>query len=1001
MEKTNKLRIVKFAGEYDIPTGSIIDFLKNKGYEIKGANSVITEDMLKDLRTHFKKDIEKAEAKLKKVSELKGFEPKTDKVDIKEDKHELIIDKKEESVLEVKTDVEEKPKVIAKEEPKVVREDKVAKITVEEKHEKAQETPQVVIPEVIKEEKVEVEQKVQHIEKKEIQEDKTQVKSESEVKAKEQVAEEDSNLISTSYKLTKDGIAITENEKAPEIDHGITQKYETETEKELKKNKLNVVGHVNLDKDNRYEGKHKNFKDKNKFDKFSKEGKDKKQSKPFNREGAKEQDKFTPRDGEKFDKKPEKKESELAKTISETVKYEPPLATEAPKKKANKDKFKKKGKKGVVDVEEGIEVKKKKNKKKKFTIDEREVEEAIRRTLSDMDDNAISERAAFKKKKKKEKQLQELQKEEQRRQEETIIKVTEYMTVSDLAERMNVSVGEVISKAMGLGMMVSINQRLELDLITLLADEFGYTVEEEEEFEVDELADREDAPEELQPRPPIVTVMGHVDHGKTTLLDYIRNTNVVAGESGGITQHIGAYRVELPNGKSITFLDTPGHEAFTAMRARGAKLTDIVILVVAADDSVMPQTIEAINHAQAAQVPIIVAINKIDKPGVDIDKIKRQLAEHNVLVEDWGGKYQCVEISAKKGLNIDTLLEKVILEAELLDLKANPNREARGVVVEAELDKGRGIVATILVQKGTLRTGDPFVVGIQHGRVRAMTDERGNKLEEAGPSTPVQVLGFEGMPQAGDNFVVVDSEKTARSIAIKRQQLKRELDRRTVQKFTLDEFSKQVQAGQVKNLPIIVKGDVDGSVEALADSFMKLSNDQVRVDVIHKAVGGITESDVLLATASKAIIIGFHVRPNLAARKLAENENIEIRLYNVIYDAINDVKAALEGLLSPVISEEVIGIVEVRDVFKVPKVGTVAGCYVLDGKIKRGSKVTVIRDGIEIFRGEISSLKRFKDDVREVDAGYECGLSINNFNDIKVGDIIEVYQLVETKQTLD
>jgi translation initiation factor IF-2 len=548
--------------------------------------------------------------------------------------------------------------------------------------------------------------------------------------------------------------------------------------------------------------------------------------------------------------------------------------------------------------------------------------------------------------------------------------------------------------------MVSINQRLDVETITLVADEFGFEVEFQKEYTSDALEDKGVDPASLVFRSPVVTIMGHVDHGKTSLLDYIRSTNVVAGEAGGITQHIGAYKVDVGKGKFISFLDTPGHEAFTAMRARGAQLTDIVILVVAADDAVMPQTVEAINHAQAANVPIVIAINKVDKPGSNIERIKQQLAERNILVEDWGGKYQCVEISAKTGFNIDLLLEKILLEAEILDLKANPDRPARGAVVESELDKGRGITGTILVQKGTLKIGDPFIAGIYQGKVRAMFDERGNKVFEAPPSTPVQVLGFEGAPQAGDTLVVVDSDRMARDIGLKRQQLKREQDQKQVHHITLDEIAKQISIGGVKELPLIVKGDVDGSVEALSDSLMKLSNEEVIVRVIHKGVGGISESDVILSSASNAIIIGFHVRPNLNARKLAETEDVDIRLYNVIYDAINEVKSALEGLLSPVLSEEITATLEIRETFKIPKAGTIAGCYVQDGKIIRNSKVRLIRDGIVIHEGEIASLKRFKDDVREVDSGYECGLNIANFNDLKVGDIIEAFKIVETKKKL-
>ena len=645
-------------------------------------------------------------------------------------------------------------------------------------------------------------------------------------------------------------------------------------------------------------------------------------------------------------------------------------------------------------------VAKKRKRVKKFEIDEKDVKAAIKKTMLSMDDTATTNRASSRKKKRREREAEEERLEELRTLDKNIIRVNEFIAVSELANLMEVPVGDVISKCIGLGLMVSINQRLDVENITLVADEFGFEVEFQKEYTSEVLEDVEDEEDELQPRSPVVTIMGHVDHGKTSLLDYIRRTNVVAGESGGITQHIGAYRVDIGDGKQITFLDTPGHEAFTAMRARGAQLTDIVVLVIAADDAVMPQTVEALNHAQAAGVPIIIAINKIDKPGANPDRIKQQMADRNVLVEDWGGKYQSVQLSAKTGLNVDLLLEKIILEADLLDLKANPNRLTRGAVVEAELDKGRGVTGTILVQKGTLRIGDPFVAGIHHGKVRAMFDERGNKVKEAPPSTPVLVLGFEGAPQAGDTFIVLKSEREAREISLKRQQLKREQDQKQIHHITLDELAKQISIGGVKELALIVKGDVDGSVEALSDSLMKLSNQEVVVRVIHKGVGGISESDVLLATASNAIIIGFRVRPNINARKLAENQKVDVRLYSVIYDAINEVKSALEGLLSPILSEEVTGTIEIRDTFKVPKSGTVAGCYVLDGKITRNNKIRLIRDGIVIHEGGIGNLRRFKDDVKEVDAGYECGLNIENFNDIKVGDIIEAFKIIETKKTL-
>jgi translation initiation factor IF-2 len=690
-------------------------------------------------------------------------------------------------------------------------------------------------------------------------------------------------------------------------------------------------------------------------------------------------------------------EAKKTKPEEKSGKDEKEQETRPVTRKKRKPRMKKKADEAPV---EESPVAKKRKRVKRFEINEREVKEAIRKTLMSMDDPSVSGRASYRKKKRKEREALEEKRLEEKSLEGYKLRVNEFIAVNELANLMNVPVADVISKCIELGLMVSINQRLDVETITLVADEFGFEVEFQTEYTSELLEDTPDDPDSMVSRPPVVTIMGHVDHGKTSLLDYIRRTNVVAGESGGITQHIGAYKVDVGNGKSITFLDTPGHEAFTAMRARGAQITDIVVLIVAADDAVMPQTVEAINHAQAANVQIVIAINKIDKHGSNIDKIKQQLADRNILVEGWGGKYQCVEISAKQGTNVDKLLETILLEAEMLDRKANPNRLARGVIVESELDKGRGITGTILVQKGTLKIGHPFIAGIYQGKVRAMFDERGNKVFEAPPSTPVQVLGFEGAPQAGDTFVAVESERAAREIGLKRQQLKREQDQKQIHYITLDEIAKQISIGGVKELPLIVKGDVDGSVEALADSLMKLSKEEVIIKVIHKGVGGISESDVLLADASKAIIIGFHVRPNLNARKLAEKNKVDIRFYNVIYDAINEVKSALEGLLSPILSEEVVATVEVRDIFKVPKFGTIAGCYVLEGKIHRNNKIRLIREGIVVHEGEIGNLKRFKDDVREVDAGYECGLNVANYNDVKVSDIIEAYKIVETKKTL-
>ena len=581
-----------------------------------------------------------------------------------------------------------------------------------------------------------------------------------------------------------------------------------------------------------------------------------------------------------------------------------------------------------------------------------------------------------------------------------VLKVTEFVTANELASMMDVGVTQVISTCMSLGMFVSINQRLDAETLTIVAEEFGYQVEfvkpEDEETNLEEI----DNPEDLQPRSPIVTIMGHVDHGKTSLLDFIRKTNVIGGEAGGITQHIGAYEVKLEDGRKITFLDTPGHEAFTAMRARGAQVTDIVIIVIAADDSVMPQTREAINHAQAAGAPIIFAFNKIDKPGANADKVREQLAAMNILVEEWGGKYQSQEISAKTGLNVDLLLEKVLLEAELMDLKANPNKRAVGTVIEAALDKGRGIVTTVLVQAGTLHVGDPILAGCYSGRVKALFNERGARINSAGPSTPVQVLGMQGAPTAGDKFNMLDSEPEAREIANKRLQLQREQGLRTQKHITLDEIGRRLAIGNFKELNVIVKGDVDGSIEALSDSLLKLSTDQIQVNIISKAVGQISDSDVLLASASDAIIIGFQVRPSASARKLAEQEQIDIRLYSIIYDAINELKAAMEGMLAPTYEEKIVANVEIRDVFKISKVGTIAGCMVLDGKITRNSKIRIIRDGVVIFTGELASLKRFKDDVKEVNQGYECGLNIQNYNNIEIGDIVEAYENVEVKRKL-
>ena len=640
---------------------------------------------------------------------------------------------------------------------------------------------------------------------------------------------------------------------------------------------------------------------------------------------------------------------------------------------------------------------KRRRRRKRPVVDEREVSANVRRTLAQMSSGTTPARS-------RRRRRQDIEKPDEVIASEVaqVLKVNEFTTVGELAAQMDVRATEVITQCLKLGLMVTINQRLDMDAITLVADEFGFGVEQLEEYgeEILEEAAAEAAEVDLRPRPPVVTIMGHVDHGKTSLLDYIRETNVMEGEAGGITQHIGAYHVELGNGREICFLDTPGHEAFTAMRARGAKVTDVVVLVVAADDSVMPQTLEAIDHAKAGNVPLVVAINKIDLPTANPDKIKRELTEHNVIVEDYGGTVQVCEISAKTGQNVDALLELLALETEMLELKADPDRRAKGTIVESKLDRGRGNIATVLVQEGKLKVGDPFITGLFNGRVRAMLDERGMGVVVAGPSRPVQVLGLAGLPQAGDAFHVVENEREAREISQKRQQLRREQEFHRVRRVSLTDIHKQIEMGNIEELRLIIKGDVDGSVEALQDALLQIEHEEVRLSVIHRAVGAISESDILLASASDAIIIGFNVRPDANARDVAAREQVDIRLYRVIYEVVEDIHAALSGLLAPKIEESVQGEAQVRELFQVPRVGTIAGCLVSQGLILRTTSARVLRDGVVIYEGRIGSLRRFKDDVREVQNGFECGIGIENFNDVKVGDVIETYELVETSRTI-
>ncbi|MCE1189090.1 MAG: translation initiation factor IF-2 [Ignavibacteria bacterium] len=952
--KEKKLRIAAVASMINIPSEDIITFLKKKGYEVKTVNSVVSEEMMQDIGIHYKNAIENAKRHSQKVEELKSL-MSMGKASREEDK----LKAKGKSAEDESAVAEVTPETAELLEKSV---DETVAVEVEDETLVEETVPVIVdsVPVVTEETHIAEPVPTSHPEP---------VIEEKHAAATPVIIETPAPVEPVQVKEVKpiveaETIAAPEPEQ-PEVleEPGIEEDEVVEEEKapeqaDMRRTKLKGLKIV----------------------------------------GVLQGSKADPSQKRPGDRQPNRPDAPKPQAPAQQQQANKPKDEAEAKKKKKKSKTKKKVEN--ITPEELLNIKKK-AKPKRFEINQEEIDKNIRVTMEELDDSSsLSARAKLRKKKKRERMEEEERKEEIRKSEGNKISVTEFIAVNELANLMQVSVGEVISKCIGMGLMVSINQRLDIDTITLVADEFGFSVEVSKEYTAEVLEDKTDDDTELLPRSPVVTIMGHVDHGKTSLLDYIRRSNVVAGESGGITQHIGAYKVRLPNGSDIAFLDTPGHEAFTAMRARGAQVTDIVVLVVAADDSVMPQTIEAINHAKAAGVPIVVAINKIDRPESNPERIRQQLADKGVLVEDWGGKYQCVELSAKTGKNIDVLLEKILLEAEILELKANPHREARGVVVESELDKGRGIIATVLIQKGTLRVGDPFVAGIHFGRVRAMFDERQRKVDAASPSTPVSVVGFEGAPQAGDVFVVVKSEREARSIATKRQQLKREQDQKQVRHITLDEISRQISVGGVKELPIIVKGDVDGSVEALSDSFMKLSNEEVMVRVIHRGVGAISEGDVLLADASNAIIIGFHVRPNLNARRLAETQKVDIRIYNIIYNAISEVKAALEGLLSPIISEEVTATLEIRDTFKVPKIGTVAGCYVQEGKIIRNNKIRLIRDGIVVFEGELGSLKRFKDDVREVDAGYECGLSIHNYNDLKPGDIVEGYKIIETKKKL-
>lgn len=979
MSDQKGVRLSKLAKELNVGLSTIVDYLKKKGHHVEiDPNAKITPELVAILEKEFSSEIS-----VKKESEkldLKGIRDKKDVITIKDiEKHHPDEEDVEEDdnivdAASIRATLKEAEENKEKIEVKVV-----GKIDLEKKK-------------TVKKEEKTKEEKT----KKETPQPVEEIKPETKKKEKEK---------------EKKAVVVEEKLHMP-----IEEREELESPK--------VVGRIDLESMNlRTRPAKKSYKEREA---------ERKTTEQETRKTKKKHDEITTEIDQTVlseDKIPEQ-ESDLIrmkvdKLSGPTVVGKINLPQKQENKKlvasssnAENDRFKKKKRKRIkvegqkISVAPGekptgkpIEVKLRKDKKKtkkvfRAEVSEVDVQKQIKDTLARLTTKGKSKTSKYRREKREEIREKQQAEQEQIEIDKSIIKVTEFVTVNELSTMMEVPATQLIATCMSLGLFVSINQRLDAETIVLLAEENNFKVEFVS-IEIQEaIEEEEDKPEQLKPRPPIVTVMGHVDHGKTKLLDFIRNTNVIAGEAGGITQHIGAYGVLLENGKQITFLDTPGHEAFTAMRARGANVTDIVIIVIAADDGVMPQTREAINHAQAAGVPIIFAINKVDKPTANVEKIKEELASMNLLVEDWGGKYQSQEVSAKSGLNIDKLLEKVLLEAEMLDLKANPDRNAKGSVIESALDKGRGYVSTILIATGTLKIGDLVLAGTSYGRVKAMYNERNKKVDIAGPSMPVLILGLNGAPQAGDEFNVITDEREAKEIATKREQLQREQGLRTKKHITLDEIGRRIAIGNFKELNVIIKGDVDGSVEALSDSLVKLSTEEIQVNIIHKAVGQISEADILLAAASNAIIIGFQVRPSLSARKFAEKEQIEIRLYSIIYDAIEELKDAMEGMLSPEIREEIVATLEIREVFKITKVGTIAGCMCKEGKILRSSKVRVIRDGIVVYTGELESLKRFKDDVKEVVSGQDCGLNITNFNDIKVGDIVEGFKETEVKKKL-
>ena len=972
-------RLFKVASEFNVSTSSIVDSLSDEGFEIDNKpNSKITPEMYEALEEVYGVDKEKSKQHAKAKEEYENRRnqiraSRNESVSVEDyleplEDEDLPIEPQEEEEIEgLKPKEEEEPEA-------EVEEEQPAEVETSEKEEPEVEQ-QADEPEVADKEEENVEAEGDSEDEDEATDEDVEDAQEEEVETEtKEVIEEPGDEEDTSEETEDEDLEADEEE---------------DTSEEIEDDEDDEEAEV------QDEGKESDEEDEDEDEDEDEEGyedepdEDEEQGVIRGHAGRLKGTKVVGK--VKIDESKPKRRKKRKRKKDRREEDEDGSNTKSSKRENKKSKKKDKGKK-------------KRRKRRGSRVDEEDVEQKMKETLQKMQS---SETVGSKRQKRRRQRKEEREEEEQLQQEleeleDQVIEATEFITVSDLAELMDVKANDVITTCMDLGMMVSINQRLDASTIELVAEEYGYEVEFIDADEaIEEIELEEDDPEDLQPRAPIITVMGHVDHGKTSLLDYIRKSQVAEGEAGGITQHVGAYEVTTDDGRPITFLDTPGHHAFSKMRSRGAQATDIVILVVAADDAVMPQTIEAINHAKAAGVSIIVAINKMDKPGANPDKIKQQLAEHDVIVEEYGGTNQVAEVSAKTGEGIPDLLEKVLIESELMELKANPDRNADGVVLEARVDKGKGIVSNILVQNGTLEVGDPFVAGPCFGRVRAMENEHGERIESAGPSIPLQLTGFDDIPQAGDKLVVLDDEKKAKEIANQRQQIKREQELRQSKHMSLDDLSRRLALGEIEDLNIIIKADVDGSIEALSGALQKLSNEEVSVNIIHTGAGAITESDVLLASASEAIIIGFQVRPTSNARKVAEEEEIDIRLFSVIYDAVDEVKDAMEGMLSPEISERLYGNAEVREIFKVSSVGTIAGCYVTDGKINRNNPVRVVRDGVVIYDGEIDALKRFKDDVKEVKSGYECGISIVNYNDIKVGDVIENYEVVEERRSLE